>query len=147
MHFLSSAISIFQTSRLCYPHTPNRPKIKIPWHIAARSPPGSMDLDTAPANMTEGIDDLYRKRADWAAKTSMYRAHVFKGIDRPCDPVSATETLEDLSKLVSDIPRTHKCCITDMLGRPGWTIQSTSPSCCWATCILHVPQALIHSAR
>lgn len=61
-----------------------------------------MQFKSTHESLTNGIDDLYLKRADWAAKERRSRADIFNGRSRPGDPASASKTLDDLAQLVSN---------------------------------------------
>ncbi len=67
-----------------------------------------MQLKGAHESLINGIDDLYLRRADWAAKERRSRADIFNGRARPVDPASVSKTREDLAQLVKDISKTYR---------------------------------------
>ena len=84
------------------------PPINTSPSAASRSSSASMQLKSAHESLTNGLDDLYLKRADWAAKERRSRTDIFNGRARPGDPVSASKTMQDLAQLVRSTSKTHR---------------------------------------
>ena len=100
-------------------NTSSRSQTNTPSYIALRSPSANMDIDKAPEHMTKGLDELYLKRTKWVMEMRASGADVFRGCKRPCDPTSATKTLEDLVQLASDPNETRKHMLTDIVDQNG----------------------------